>query len=181
MKKRFSGLLVAAVASLFISSPSQALVCLAPHPACAVVAVGGLVVAILGSMHDADNGKIDPLMIETDEQKITEIVKGIRNSDYSLRMADYYRYSGGYQDIISRYKSGKISGNLSLESLYDFNPRLFADLDQLEQKLLSQYPAELVASIYGPKLMADGSMNWKRYSLLAQDAIALYSNLFKIK
>ncbi|MNL00858.1 hypothetical protein D3C87_1213050 [compost metagenome] len=57
-------------------------------------------------------------------------------------------------------------------------PKLFADLDKLEQLMADAYSVEVTAQAYGPKLNDDGSVNWLRYKVLAQDALAINAGQF---
>ncbi|WII72837.1 hypothetical protein QJS83_03005 [Bdellovibrio sp. 22V] len=162
------------------ATPSQAVVCFMPHPVCGVVIVGGLVVSIIAARDAAKKGHhLDPISLEQNQAKLARISRRLDGTNYLLRMQQYERYSQGYRSVISRYDSGRISGRLSLESLMDFSPQLFRDLDTMERMLAEEYGQELVLQVYGPKYKENGQINWKRYKLLSQDSLAIYSNSFK--
>lgn len=166
-----------ALASFLAAGSSQAVVCLAPTPVCGLVIVGGLIASIYASNEHKDS--MDVIAIEQNQAKLQKIVRHLNGSNYVLRMQKYARYSNGYNDVITRYNRGKISGNMSLESLKDFNPRLFVDLDTLARILSQEYGRELVEKVYGPQKLENGYTNWKRYQLLAQDSLILYAKSFK--
>lgn len=167
-----------ALAGFLAVGSSQAVVCLAPTPVCGLVIVGGLIASIYASRDHKDS--MDAIAIEQNQEKLQKIVSHLNGSNYVLRMQKYANYSNGYKDVITRYNRGKISGNMSLESLMDFNPRLFADLDTLERLLTSEYGKDLVEQIYGSQKLENGYTNWNRYRLLAQDSLILYANSFKM-
>lgn len=166
-----------ALAGVLAAGSSQAVVCLAPTPVCGLVIVGGLIASIYASRDHKDS--MDVIAIEQNQAKLQKIVNRLKGSDYVFRMQKYAKYSGGYNDVITRYNRGKISGNMSLETLMDFNPRLFADLDALARILAKEYGQDLVEQIYGPQKLDNGYTNWKRYQLLAQDSLILYAKSFK--
>lgn len=157
---------------------AQAIVCLAPVPVCGVVIVGGIVATVIANKKKAAKGEVNKTLAASDHAKLVSVVQKIDGTSYSLRMVKYANYSGGYHDVISRYNSGRISGRLSLESLAENSPKLFADLDKLEQLMTEAYSAEVTAQAYGSKLNEDGSVNWLRYKVLAQDALAINAGQF---
>jgi hypothetical protein len=177
---KLSKLAAAAVALTMTvgAGSAQAIVCMAPTPVCGVVIIGGIVAAVLGNNKKAAKGEVNKTLAASDHAKLVSVVRRIDGTSYSLRMVKYANYSGGYHDVISRYNNGRISGRLSLESLAENSPKLFADLDKLEQLMTAAYTAEVTAHVYGPKLKADGSVNWLRYKTLALDALAINKGQF---
>ncbi|UOF01352.1 hypothetical protein [Bdellovibrio reynosensis] len=168
------------LASLLAAAPAPAVVCLAPHPVCGVVIIGGLVVSIIAARDAAKKGNnLDPIAVEQNQAKLRTISKKLEGTNYALRMKEHANYSQGYSAVVSRYQKGKIYGRLSLTSLMKFSPQLFADLDKMEEMLAYEYGKEVTTQVYGTKYNTDGSINWKRYSLLAQDSLAIYSNSWK--
>ena len=159
------------MASTVAAGSAQAFIIAAPI--LGVILAGGIVSGVHASKKAAKEGKIYETLAARNQEKLAAVVQKIEGTDYSLRMTKYARYSKGYNDIISRYDHGRITGNLSLESLAEAAPKLFADLDVLETLMAEQYTTEVTEAVYGPKQNADGSVNWLRYKLLAQDALAI--------
>lgn len=166
------------LAMTMTAGSAQAFICLAPTPVCGVVIIGGIVATVIANKNAARRGQLNATLAAKDHAKLVGIAQKIDGTSYSLRMVKYARYSGGYHDVISRYNNGRITGNMSLESLAESAPKLFADLDTLEQLMTEAYTTEVTAHVYGPKTNADGTVNWKRYKLLAQDALAINEGQF---
>lgn len=159
------------MASTVAAASAQAFIFAAPI--IGVIVAGGIVASVHAGKKAAQAGKFDQTLAARNQEKLNAVVQQIDGTDYSLRMTKYARYSNGYNDVISRYDHGRFTGNLSLESLAENAPKLFADLDILETLLTEQYGQEVTLTVYGSKLNADGSVNWLRYKLLAQDALAI--------
>ncbi|WP_413290999.1 hypothetical protein [Bdellovibrio sp. HCB337] len=159
------------MASTVAAGSAQAFIFAAPI--LGVVIAGGIVAGVHAGKKAANEGKVDQTLATRNQEKLNAVVQKIDNTDYALRMTKYSRYSNGYYDVISRYDHGRIEGSLSLESLAEAAPKLFADLDILEQLMTEAYGQEVTTAVYGAKLNADGSVNWLRYKLLSQDALAI--------
>ena len=98
-----------------------------------------------------------------------------------LRLADYNdRVGRQFSDVIKRVERGKINGNLSFMSLYNFDRKLFKTLDQLEDRFSSFYTTEDVSAVYGPRKLENGAPNPEHYKLIAKDAQVLYQNYWKM-
>lgn len=179
MKKMF----LTALLVLGIGAPlqSQAVVCLAAAPVCGIVFAG---VAIGGLLGLTEKGEIKPLQVGAiDETALRQLFKDLKAKDryFDLTMAKYASYGNGYADVVGYYQTGRIDGRLSLTSLKNFDPELFAHLDLLNSVVTAYVPAEKVKAVYGEKLNADGSINWARYAVLASDALTLYEATFAIR
>jgi hypothetical protein len=169
---------VAMVATAVTMTAASAQAFIFAAPVLGAVIVGGIVATVKANKKKADNGEANKTFAAQDQARLISVVKKIDGTSYSLRMVKYARYSGGYHDVISRYDHGRFTGNMSLESLAKNAPKLFADLDTLEQLMTEAYSSEVTAKVYGPKLNANGSVNWLRYRYLAQDALAINEGQF---
>lgn len=168
-KSLFLSLLAATTIS---ASSASAIVCLSPEPiTCAITA---LVIAG-GIAHDLNGHPVEIVSLQStsDQAEIQAIAAAVR-ADKSLmfHMASYYQYSPGFDDVISRFQEGKISGRLSLESMMDFNPRLFADLDKVDSIIRSQVKQSEMPQVRS---------QWERYAVLAAEAKLIYQNTFAVQ
>jgi hypothetical protein len=180
MKKIVLSFLSTALVFTAASTKANAVVCLMPTPFCAIVMVGGAAF----SVYELSKGSqtlqtISSSKNATDITAVVNAVKTQENGNLLLRMSSAVHSSPGYKEIVRRFQAKEITGNMSLESLYEFNPQMFRDLDTL---------AELVArNVKNPEMLRsdetakDGNINWGRYAQLAADADALYSNTFLVK
>lgn len=168
--------LFALVGTMAFSSQSHAFACFLPTPVCAVITAAtgvGLINAATSHQELKTMTFVDsPEML----QQIDARVVAEANGDYVLQMGR--DWAPGYARIIERFNSGKVSGNLSLASLYNFDRKLFASLDRLQEMLAETVDAQTVNEVYGARLLADGTINWARYAALAVDANTIWSNRF---
>lgn len=164
------------MASTVAAGSAQAFIFAAPI--FGVVVGAGIVAGVHAGKKAAKDGKVDETLATRNQEKLSAVVQKIDNTDYAIRMTKYARYSNGYYDVISRYDNGRFEGRLSLESLAEAAPKLFADLNTLEQLMTEAYGTEVTTAVYGSELNADGSVNWLRYKLLAQDALAINNGLY---
>jgi len=169
---------VAMVATAMTMAAGTAQAFIFAAPILGAVVVGGIVATVAANKKKADKGESNPTYAAQDQARLISVVNKIDGTAYSFRMIKYARYSNGYHDVISRYNKGRITGNMSLESLAKNAPKLFADLDILEQLMTEAYSVNVTTKVYGSKLNANGSVNWLRYKLLAQDALAINEGQF---
>ncbi len=165
--------------ALGISAPSHASVtCLAPDPACAAVLLGGLVTSIVSGNEDRE---LRHLQAGRERAALEAIVEEIENTDdrrLAIRIRDAARYRPGFSTIVNRFEEGRHEGRLSLESLMNFDPQLFDDLDRIATVVGQHYPDEVMIETYGPKRLHGGEVNWERYAILAREALAIHHNFF---
>lgn len=180
MKKLVLSILSAVLVLTGTATKANAMVCLAPTPFCAAVIIGG---AALGALElSKGSNELQTISSTKSAEDISAVVKAVKtqdNGNFILRMSDAVHSSPGYKDIVSRFQAQKIEGNLSLKSLYEFNPQMFRDLDTL---------ASLIdRNVRNPELArssdatSNGQINWARYAQLAADADAIYNNTFIVK
>jgi hypothetical protein len=162
--------LLISLMSLMVMNASPAFAfCLSPEPiTCAITALfisGGVI-------HDLSHKPSEMMSLQStqDKSEIESIVQAVRaDKALMMRMASYSQYSPGYSDVVRRYQSHHISGRLSLESLRKFDPRLFADLDQI---------SSIIESRVAQSEMPQAKDSWERYALLAAEAQTIYANTF---
>ncbi|MCB0390496.1 MAG: hypothetical protein KDD58_04360 [Bdellovibrionales bacterium] len=155
--------------------------CMAPDPFCIFVALSIFGGAVKGLNADYEPQKISVASKEEIVSQITKEVYNAENGHYMLRMQRYHNTSPAYSEVIKRYEKGKISGRLSLESLYDFSPRFFNDLDKLEAMIEKYTDTLTVKETYGPATFEGGVINWERYAKLASDAKLIYNHYWWMK
>lgn len=179
MKKRIPHWIAVLLLALGISVPSHASVtCLAPDPACAAVLLGGLVTSIVSGSEDREFRHLQAGRERAALETIVEEVETTDDERLAIRIRDAARYRPGFNTIVSRFEKGRYEGHLSLESLMDFDPQLFEDLDRIAAVIGQHYPGEVMTETYGPKRLDDGEVNWERYATLARDALAIHHNMF---
>lgn len=177
MKKPILNRIAVPLLVLGISSASHAsAVCLAPEPACATVLLGSLVTGIV-----SDDGEREFRHLQAGEKRaaleaIVHEIGNIDDGDLAIRIRDAARYRPGFHSIVRRASQGRHEGRLSLESLMDFDPQLFEDLDRIETVIGQHYPERIMTEAYGPTYLEGGEINWERYAALARDALAIHHN-----
>ncbi len=168
-----------AFAALVAAPASQAtIVCLMPHPACAVVTGLGIIATFFAGQRQSELQKFSAT---EDTAAIKSIITQIRNRNQNWMMVKMGSENPGYKEIIRKFENNKISGRNSLESLMDWSPKHFQHLDALEEIISSEVSSADMTATYGERFLPDGSINWARYAKLAADGQALYENLFLFK
>lgn len=179
MKKPSPNWIAAPLLALGISIPSHASVtCLAPDPACAAVLLGGLVTSIVSGGEDREFRHLQAGRERAALETIVEEIESADDERLAIRIRDAARYRPGFNTIVSRFEKGRHEGRLSLESLMEFDPQLFDDLDRIAAVIGQHYPENAMTETYGPKRLDGGEVNWERYATLARDALAIHHNFF---
>lgn len=181
MNKRILKWIAIPLAAIALTSPARAsVVCLAPEPACVTVLVAGLVTGIVS---DEQDDEPQHLQVGRDPSALEAIVREVRHTNdgrLAIRVRDAARYRPGFNSIVNRFEKGRFDGRLSLASLMDFDPQLFADLDRIADVIGQHYPRRVMNDAYGPRTLAGGEINWQRYANLAREALVIHNNFFVI-
>ena len=179
MKTRMLNWIAVPVVALGISADSHASVlCLSPDPVCATVLLGGLVTGVAETNGERD---LQRLRVTREPETLAAIVhevERVQDERLALRIEEAARYRPGYGAIVDRFEHGRYEGRRSLESLMDFDPGLFDDLDRIAAVIGAHHSRDVMAETYGPRRLEDGRVNWERYAQLARDALALHHNFY---
>ncbi len=178
MKKFGLSILTAAVLFAGVPTKANAMVCLAPTPFCAVVLIGGVVLAAIDMNQPQELQKFTSVKDAEDIVAVVKAVEAAEDGDLVIRLSNA-QYRPGFTDIVERYKSGMIEGNMSLKSLYAYRPDLFADLDKVGD--IINHTVKNSAMNRDSAVTASGEINWAHYAQLAADADAIYQNTFIVK
>lgn len=175
MKTSWVRKIIFAVAlSLVATLSAQASVCFTPTPSCGILVSGGLVTSIFESIHAANRGQMNPILVAQELDKLHSVITKIKQSPHLSELVTYATSSPGYQDLLARYSRGAFTGKGGLQGLAEAHPELFAHLDDLENLLTEAFTSATTHQTYGYKFKENNSLNWVRYGLLAQDAALLY-------
>lgn len=170
----FRKIIFAVALSSFATLSAQASVCFTPTPSCGILVSGGLVTSIFESIHAANRGQMNPILVAQELDKLHSVITKMRQSPYLSELITYATSSPGYQDLLARYNRGAFTGKESLQRLAEAHPELFAHLDELEYLLAEAFTPATTHQTYGYKFIENNSLNWVHYGLLAQDAVLLY-------
>lgn len=181
MSKRISKWIAIPLVAIALTSPARAsVVCLAPEPVCVTVLVTGLVTGIVSAEEDDE---LQHLQVGRNRSALEAIVREVRHTNdgrLAIRVRDAARYRPGFNSIVNRFEKGRFDGRLSLASLMDFDPQLFADLDRIADVIGQHYPQRVMNDTYGPRTLAGSEVNWQRYANLAREALVIHHNFFVI-
>ena len=160
------------------STASASIVCLSPNPVCAAAIVGGLITSAVSARENRGPRQLQAGSRREVLEAIASDIDSAENERLGIRIRKAARYDPGYRAIVRRYRDGRHHGRLSLESLRNFNPAIFDDLDTIEAIIGEHYSRAIMFETYGPKYREDGRTNWRRYATLARDALVIHRQFF---